>query len=260
MALVLLMEGTNQFVSWRHIIEFMDNTFGPLIDPAPGEAPTQYIEAWNETINPILANNNLPLTQESYERITSEFANITNPDITADAVGEIIQNVLSDLLKLVFNGYGFEPPEGKIETEDMDDTLNAYYAVFELVFEYFFISAGIVLIFIGILSWLSHSKGLHESRLHLVGIISKLATGMGLVFCSTMVLSSAADTLGKSAWTLPFLFFLLAIALILNHIPWGDSRKSEDTLISYSRKPKSHSWGNLKKFQSKKDTFEMIRI
>jgi hypothetical protein len=259
MALVLLMEGTNQFISWRHVIEFINNTFDPLIDTTLSETSAEYIEAWNETINSIFENTFLPLTEDIYEKITSEFANITNPDITEDEAGEIFQSVLVDLLKLVFNGYGFEPPEEEAETGDAD-VLNAYFAVFQLVFEYFFISAGIVLIFLGILSWLSHSKGLHESRSHLIGIISKIAIGLGLVFCSMMVLTSAADNLGESAWTLPLLLFLLGIALVLNHIPWGNIKKSENTSMSISRKPKSLSWGILGKSKSRKNNFEMIEV
>lgn len=228
MALVLLMEGTNQFVSWRHVIEYTNNILGPISNADPNESADVFFQAVNNTINSVLNNPFLGVTEDTYLEVTNDFQNITsNPDLTDDQATELASTIIVDLLKLIFNGYGFEPPEsGETESTDIDTVFNAYYSVFELVFGYFFISAGLVLMFLGVLSWLSHSKGLHESRSHLGGIISKFVIGLGLVLCSIMVLTQSADNLGESAWTLPLLFFLLAIALILNHIPWSNFNRS----------------------------------
>ena len=135
--------------------------------------------------------------------------------------------------------------------------INAYYAVFELVFGYFFIAGGLVVIFLGILAWLSHSKGRHESRSYLGGIISKFIIGLGLVFLSTMVTNDSADNLGESAWTLPLVFFLLIIALILDHLPYSSFKKSSGlpTNSDNTKRRKSLPWGNLKKTFTRKKSY-----
>jgi hypothetical protein len=223
MALVLLMEGTNQFISFRHIVEYTNNIFKPINDMYPGETDDKYVQMFNDTINDILNNQYLGVTEDVYDNVTSDFSRlVSTPNITVTDAENIVDNILVDLLKLIFDGYGFEAPESQIEGDNFEAINAVYYGVFKLVFGYFFISAGTVLILLGVLSWLSHSKGLHESRSHLVGIISKLVIGISLVFCSMMVLTNAANNLGESAWTLPLLSFLLAIALVLNHIPWGN--------------------------------------
>lgn len=251
MALVLLMEGTNQFISFRHIVEYTDNIFGPINAMYPGETDGEYLQMFNETINDILNNQYLGVTEDVYNNVTSDFSRlVSTPNITATDAENIVDNILVDLIKLIFDGYGFEPPEGQIEADNFNAINAAYYDVFKLVFGYFFISAGAVLIFLSVLSWLSHSKGLHESRSHLVGIISKLVIGLALVFCSMMVLTNAANNLGESAWTLPLLSLLLNIVLVLNHIPWGNlgtqqpgppdeqSQRAKDALVEFSEKGK----------------------
>lgn len=255
MALVLLMEGINQFVSWRHIIEFMNDTLTPLATVVEGTTKEEYISMWNATINNIIFETKLPVTEAAYQAITTEFAKITDPNISVDEADNVLTTVLVELLKIVFDGYGFEPPAGNAESTNALEIINAYIAVFNLVFGYFFISAGLVLIFLAVLSWLSHSKGMHESRTHMVGIVSKFVLGTALVLCSTMVLTEAADNLGSSPWTLPFLFFILAIALILNHVPWGNFGKSDGLPTNNSSKPKTLPWAILKKSMSKKHNY-----
>jgi hypothetical protein len=227
------MEGTNQFVSWRHVMEFISSNFGPVDAAAadPNVSFADYLGELNTTIDNVLNNGFLVVSQDDYDNITNSAGLLTNPNLSDNETVQLEGNIYIRLLKIIFDGYGFQPPESALEaTENPEQILNIYYRVFELVFGYFFICAGLVLIFLGVLSWLSHSKGLHESRSHLGGIISKFVIGLGLVLLSTMDLTPSADALGGSAWTLPLLFFLLAIALTLNHIPWSNFRRSRGGL------------------------------
>lgn len=254
MALVLLMEGINQFVSWGHIAEYTRREMRQLVKPDRNQSDEEYLSLWNNTINYILYDTKLPITQAAYLNITTEFSKLSNPDVIMDDRVLAIDRILLQLLRIIFDGYGFEPPKGEAESDNVDDFLNGYNRLFDLVFGYFFISAGVVLIFIGILSWLSHSKGMNEARSHSFGIVSKFVLGTGLVLCSTMVLTEAANELASTPWVVPFMFFVLAIALILNHIPWKKPAKSDLLLPDNGSKPKTLQWAILGRLKSEKQS------
>jgi hypothetical protein len=222
MALVLLMEGINQFVSWRHIIEYISTTF-TLLDSTYNNATAteqDIYNAWNATINFVTDNPSFLVTQDTWVNIQSSLW-LLSPlsNTTNDQQSNATDNIQTQLFMTIFNGYDFEPPESDNSTpQSLDEVLNSYYSVFELVFGYFFICAGLILIAIGVLSWLSIPKGKgRKSITSYISIISKFVLGLGLILLSTMVLTQAADYLGESVWTLPLLVFVLAIALVLNH-------------------------------------------
>ena len=223
MALVLLMEGTNQFVSWRHVIEFADSVLGAPLDALSNLTATalDLSNAWNKSATIVLSNAFLPVTQAQFESIEANLGILSpSSNSTDDEYSNATDGILVELLKIIFDGYGFEPPESSDEAaESQLEILNSYFKVFELVFGYFFVCAGLVLIFLAALSWLSRPKG--GSRKHYVGMVSNIIFGLGLALLSTMALTDAADNLGESVWTLPLVVFVLAIALVLNHTPWG---------------------------------------
>jgi hypothetical protein len=230
MALVLLMEGTNQFVSWRHVIEYINLNFDPPLNLLTDSNSTldDLYNTWNVTIETVVSNANLPLTQDAYNAIIEQygFLNPASTNVTADQYGNATQSLLIDLLEIVFDGYGFKPPETEAVNQTYIEIFNSYFGVFDLIFAYFFISAGIVLISLGVLAWISllKQKG-HNSKLRYVGIISNIVFGIGLALVSTLVLNfTDADNLGESVWTLPILVFVLFITLILNHVPFGVAR------------------------------------
>jgi hypothetical protein len=252
LTLALLMEGTNQFISWRHIIEYINTQFANVVD----QNSNLNITALGETVNNVLNNSFLPVDEDQFEKIISLYDNIQLTNISQETLGDDYLKIVIRLLEIIFNGYGFEPPMSSTEnSEDYGALFNSYYAVFELVFGYFFISAGLVLILLGTLSWLSHSKGLHESRAHLGGIISKFVIGLGLVFLSTMVMNDNADNLGESPWTLPLVFFLVAIALILQHLPYtAFKRKAQGLPTNRETRPRRSPFPNLMKSFSRKQS------
>jgi hypothetical protein len=227
------MEGINQFVSWRHIIEYINTTFALLENTynTTTATPEDIYKAWNTTIDDALNNPYLPVTQDVRDNIVSSLS-LLSPfsSATVDEQINATDYIQTELFKVIFDGYDFEPPAADDTTiKTLDEVMNSYYNVFELVFGYFFICAGLVLVFFGILSWLSIPKGKAlESQCIYTGIISNFALGLALTLLSTMVLTQAADNLGESVWTLPLLVFLLAIALILTHVPRCAARISKE--------------------------------
>jgi hypothetical protein len=217
------MEGINQFVSWRHINEYISTTFAP-INAALSSATTtdqDVFNVWNSTINFVTDNPSFSVSQDTWDSLQNSLALLSpSSNATDNQVENATDNILTQLFTTIFDGYNFEPPESdSTGPQSLEEVLSSYYNIFELVFGYFFICAGLVLIAIGVLSWLSIPKGKgHKSVYSWVGIISKFALGLAFVLMSTMVLTQAADNLGSSVWTLPLLVFVLAILLVLNHV------------------------------------------
>ncbi|RFU25789.1 hypothetical protein B7463_g10553, partial [Scytalidium lignicola] len=230
MALVLLMEGINQFVIWRHIIEALNRIFGPIDSlPDDGTTVSQYFNLLNQTAYDTLEvywpqNNDTGIVDEILTSLDNlNPASNATGNISPDMAVESAETVVLELFKIVLEDFGFEAP-GDVEGLDPLGQISAYYEVFTLVFGYFFTCAGIVLIGIAILSWLSMTK---EKRIwqYYIGIGGNFVLGVVTCLLSTMLLTAAADNLGESPWTLPLLVFILVIALLLNHVPVIHIRK-----------------------------------
>ncbi|KAH8812164.1 bacterial low temperature requirement A protein-domain-containing protein [Xylogone sp. PMI_703] len=233
MALVLLMEGINQFVIWRHIIEALGRVFEPLNSAIPDDLDliSGAFDVFNETAYNTLEtywpqkDETLVLNEIFTALDTLNPAMNATGNVTVEAATEASGSIILELFKVVLEDFGFEPPEDVAELAPLDQ-ISAYYNVFTLVFGYFFTCAGLVLIGIAILSWLSLTR---EGRVwkNYIGIASNFLLGVGTCLLSIMLLTSASDNLGESPWTLPLLVFILTIALMLNHIPAIHPRKNK---------------------------------
>ena len=232
MALVLLMEGTNQLVSWRHITEYMYNVFGSIFDifgeiAYTGEFPAQsvIVGAFNLTMTAVLNNTFFSFTDDELNYIHDGYDILagTNGTSITYASPEYIttmKDVFIHLLQIVFTGYSFEPPEIE-EGADAAEIYDKFFGVFNLIFVYFFVSAGVVLMSFGVLTWVTLKEKGNGSRSRYIGITANLLLGLALALLSIMETTSAAGSFGISVWTLPLLVFILFIALLLNHTPWG---------------------------------------
>lgn len=72
-------------------------------------------------------------------------------------------------------------------------------------------AAGLVIIGIAILAWLSMLKEKRTWR-HYVGIASNFLIGLGVALLALLLVTDAADDIGSSPWTLPLLVFVLFIS------------------------------------------------
>jgi hypothetical protein len=181
----------------------------------------QIFNAWNSTIEIVLDSDTFTVTQDTWNQIQQNLALLSpTSNSTNDTKSTAENTILAYLFGTILDGYDFEPPEtDSTSPMTFDDFYHSYDEVFTLIFEYFFICAGLVLISLAILASFSLLKGeSRKSRLY-IGIISNFILGTGLTLLSTMVLTAAADNLGYSVWTLPLPTFVLLIALVLNHVP-----------------------------------------
>ena len=232
MALVLLMEGTNQLVSWRHITEYTYNVFGPILAvfgsiENTGKFPAQsvMVDAYDVAMTAVFNSTFFSFNDDQLNYIYDGYDILAGENGTSITYGSpeyvsTMKDVLIHLLQIVFTGYNFEPPEIE-DGADPSEIYNKYFGVFNLIFVYFFISAGVVLMSFGVLTWVTLKEKGNGSRSRYIGIIANLLLGLALALLSIMETTSAAGNFGTSVWTLPLLVFILFIALLLNHTPWG---------------------------------------
>ena len=233
MALVLLMEGINQFVIWGHAVEILSSVFGPISAIPDDATVTEYFDILNQTVYDTLytfwpITNDTDIIDEIGNALykISPAANATG-NVTSDQFLDATESIVVELFKIVVEDFGFEPP-GDIDGLGFVDQVNAYYSVFTLIFGscfhslyisrtnsdtgYFFVAAGLVLIGIAVLAWLSMLKEKRTWR-HYIGIVSNLLIGLGVALLSIMLLTNASDNLGSSPWTLPLLVFAWFIGM-----------------------------------------------
>jgi hypothetical protein len=141
MALVLLMEGINQFVIWRHAVEVLSSVFDPISALSDNATATDVFNTVNDTVYNTLyvfwpLNNDTAIIDEILNAVDkmSPAANATG-NVTADQYMDAANDVILELFKIVVEDFGFEAPGGdEVNGLDFNDQLNAYYSVFTLIF------------------------------------------------------------------------------------------------------------------------------
>jgi hypothetical protein len=122
-----------------------------------------------------------------------------------------IQNLLGTVVHSIFTTYGFEPAKEKIgsapnpqqEIAADNDTIN-------LVGIYFFVTCGMTLLLIGLLSLLTVRNYKRGSGTFIrLGVF--LFLGLGLALLATMVNTTAFNSFGISAWVLPLVVLCYGI-------------------------------------------------
>jgi hypothetical protein len=133
MALVLVMEGTNQFVVWRHIVEVIHNI--TILRKIPPNTPVLSLKQ--------LLNNTSDYTFTTfppkhggcvYGQVGDAIASLTS-NSTRDDVQRASTTVIAELYRTVYENYGFGlNPRENSKSQPLDQQLNGYYNIFVLVF------------------------------------------------------------------------------------------------------------------------------
>jgi hypothetical protein len=134
MALVLLLEGTNQFVIWRHIIEVVGGIYS-TIATIPSNSTVEFvIQKLNDTSQDVFDVFPPHYTDNSYDDVDNALQSL-NSSSSPDEVHNAITRVTVELYKAVFENYRFEPlhQEGA-ESLPLEQQLDGYYGLFTLVF------------------------------------------------------------------------------------------------------------------------------
>lgn len=214
---LLVVEGLNRLSVWIKILGVTNpllEIFSPWILslPYPSDFPprgdnlTELVNTFNETLQRLFerfALNELVMAPN----ITDTLAAVRESDGNATLFEDAVFEVMSEGFNFVCENVGVKPPK---EFTVNGDPLTAFAGIFELfntVFIYFFVCAGLCLIFLAILFWTGKRRKL---RGEVLAIGLRMLVGVGLSLLTLMDLPSLQDNLTSpintylySPWMLP---------------------------------------------------------
>jgi hypothetical protein len=106
LALVLLMEGTNQIFVWSHITKDLNDQLNKLIDIPENATIEQVFDVYNSTVNYVF--NIFPATQEVVDKVQKALDDIS-PQSNITDVNQLKQDVVTLITKMgnaIFEGFG----------------------------------------------------------------------------------------------------------------------------------------------------------
>ncbi|KAI0889311.1 uncharacterized protein GGS22DRAFT_153621 [Annulohypoxylon maeteangense] len=246
-ALVLLLEGTSQFVIWARIVESANSIISKILDTEQkaltGNPTSEEVsEKLSDLILPFLKKYQ-PLdvleTMKSVNETLEEIADMPDSFWSSDPSPDdsMLEHYVKDLAELtntminaVYNAFGFNPPEGQ-EKESLENTEFWQTAAavasakrFILVYIYAFACAGIVLLFLTIMHVISKRKGWSPFNIFRTAICISISIILALLTIiaanQEAVLENARNTaFVGSSWMLPTITISYFIVLVLTHLP-----------------------------------------
>ncbi|KAL7806175.1 hypothetical protein V8C26DRAFT_440219 [Trichoderma gracile] len=252
-ALVLLLEGANQFIAWSQALQSIKSAAQSIVDithELPNNPTTkEVIQALNETVTELLESyppedevaawddvdrtyKNLLTLPNTFWAVSGQLAN-NDPEVTCwlNGTRDLAQmtcwlNGTRDLAQTVFNGifasFSLAAPADEPESTDVQSATEAAYLAtadkFGTVFIYAFITAGMVLILMTALHVVCKQRG--WSAFNIFRAIFTVGMGLGLSLVSLLTYNQGAlSNFLPTPWPLPTIAICYFAILVLSHIP-----------------------------------------
>ncbi|KAK8125377.1 uncharacterized protein PG998_001136 [Apiospora kogelbergensis] len=241
-ALVLLVEGTNQFIIWRRISESIGIASYKLLNLdwdkiSTSDAVTRELEKrvsyWLEKYPPpdlLNAAQGVNTTLSHIRQLPNSFWNDTNVSDTDPAFVEWskdINDLFFTMVRGIFNNFGVEEPERSGKKSDAQAASSKFPRGHRpngmardhcRKFIYAFLCAGFVLLFLTIMHIISKRQGWSPFNYVRTGVC--LAISICLLLITTMATNEdAINNFMGSPWMLPIITLSYFTALVLTHLP-----------------------------------------
>ena len=222
-SLVLLMEGTARFITWRNAIEVVDLLILRFDEIYSSSNDTSVLAADFSVFSQALL--------KTVEADAGKF-NVTQyiHDLAAeskwdsDAAFAAVDGIFGTLINATFKFFKIQaskkdlaqtPKDSTVKPDPLTDLYNAL-KVYDLVFVYFFIAAGFTLVMMAVLIALA-KKG--KCAGDYAAILLRLVVGCGLAMISIVKVNTAAQQkFLYSAWMLPSVLLGLFVVVVLDGI------------------------------------------
>ncbi|KAI0128964.1 hypothetical protein BJ170DRAFT_355338 [Xylariales sp. AK1849] len=242
-SLVLLLEGSNQFIIWARVSESVDAAVTKLLQvkDSVSDSPTsaEVSDALGKIVKPFITKYQPAEVLETWIGVNETLADISNlPDYlwTDDNVSEddpelvhwwnYVLELLYTMVNSIYNAFDIEAPEEETGSENLAEhgeyvqtrATQALGNRFKLVFIYAFACAGIVLLYLTFMHVLSKRKGWTPFNIFRTAICIALSLGLALTALLTLN-ENYVETFMGSPWMLPTITISYFVVLILTHVP-----------------------------------------
>jgi len=211
-SILLIVEGFGQFTIWRKIVDYVNLAFNIIsgLTPPAGDNSTTTWENYASALNSSLTQR---LSQLLYANYTDALTAIAdsggNPDILEAQVFNL-QGIVAESAAELF---GVEVPTNFNQSSlEGENALVNIVTIYTTVFLYFFICAGLALVFLACLFILG-KKG--QSRIEYISIGSRLLVGIGIALLTLMYVPATIDTNNVVPWDYYFVSPWLTPTVVL---------------------------------------------
>ncbi|KAL8851436.1 MAG: hypothetical protein Q9221_003615 [Calogaya cf. arnoldii] len=221
-ALVLLMEGTSRLITWRNAMEIVNRIY------------TAYDTIWDTTSNTTMLASEFSLLSTLILKdaqadpvkynVTGYLDTLkTSGDASSDVAVDAAFDILLTLVNATLKFFKIEAAAKSTQDPLVGDARDPYtdlgnaLIVYDLVFLYFFLAAGLTLVLLAVLNILNH-KG-RWVKGDWIGIAVRVLVGTGIAFVSLMKLDiNAEEVFLYSPWMLPTVMLALGIVVLVDGV------------------------------------------
>ncbi|KAK6079917.1 hypothetical protein SCUP515_03758 [Seiridium cupressi] len=242
-SLVLLLEGSNQFIIWARVTESIEAAIDKLLtvgDKLPDDpTSTQVSQALGDVVKPFITKYQPADVLGTWQGVNNTLADIgelpdsfwRNNTSSEDDLDYVhwtndMQELLFTMVNSIYNAFGIEAEVEKEAAEDpgkhgeyvQTQATRAIGERFTLVFIYAFACAGIVLLFLTVMHVISKRKGWTPFNIFRTGLCIIISVGLALVPVLTTN-ETYVDSFMDTPWMLPVITLCYFVVLLLTHVP-----------------------------------------
>ncbi|KAH8641494.1 hypothetical protein IG631_04435 [Alternaria alternata] len=248
--LVLVLQGVSYLIMWVVALIRMDNVDGKFREIEAlsvngayangtlfANALRQKIDTylWNTIPKGVDAskalatwNSSLIVLAQSFDTLQKDKANLT----AVDMITTSLNNAESMAIQTMFDSLSISVPKtAKTTTEKVENKvfdkaglLKKYETRFELVFDYVFLSAGLAIVFMAIITFISLPDRKRHLRQYMRLLFSVI---LGLAICLICLVDTNKPSQKhymESNWMLPTICIIFAVCVLVSHArPWWHS-------------------------------------
>ena len=245
-SLVLLMEGTARFITWRNAIEVVDLILLRFDEIYYSSNDTSVLAADFSAFSKSLLKTveadagKFNVTQYIYDLAAES-------EWDTDAAYEAVDSIVGTLVNATFKFFKIQASkknqsktqkDSSAKPDPFRDLINVL-KVYDLVFVYFFIAAGLTLVMMAVLIALA-KKG--KCAGDYAAILLRLVVGCGLAMISIVKINTAAQqNFLYSVWMLPSVLLGLFVVVVLDGI-FGWVLPAPRPVVSRTNSHESGKW------------------
>ncbi|EER27019.1 hypothetical protein D8B26_002647 [Coccidioides posadasii str. Silveira] len=220
MSILITSEGSRAFVLYSVAKGIYETAFKHSNASKVSETTSQVVDTLKLIVHNLRARlrntQDVPDLNYIYNNITA----IENLEADSEKLGDLIAEFTGRLFIWIMRSFGIDATPQKSTSQKDSEQLAKLTDKLFLVFRFFFIAAGLVLIFMAVLHWFSKS---HKSRGEVLSIITTTTIGIGLSLTSIMALYDEQD--GESAfyyylnsgWIVPTVTLAYALVVAIDN-------------------------------------------